>query len=93
MIIEVNVFLIDRKLMELDIPQDGEKARMLLDLSNVEAIRDCLDADGKSKDECLVCFKSGENIIVDQSYNAMRKVWARFLPVEIESFVDHAPGK
>lgn len=68
--IECNCFLINKQLSELDIPQQGEAVRMIFNVSSIESIRETFDDYGNvNPKECIVYFKSGENMCIDKSFD------------------------
>jgi len=76
-IIEVNCFLIDRKLLEMEINQSGEAARLSINLDSIESVREIMDdrTDEISKNECCVYMKSGENFIIEMTYDELVFQW------------------
>lgn len=71
--IETTCNLIDKKLNEMEIQQEGTPVRMSFCKSRVESYRECLgDDDAARPNEVLVYFKSGENIIINMSYDELK---------------------
>lgn len=73
---ECRCFLINKKLLELDVKQSGEPARLTIDLNEVEAYRECRSENDEdiSQNECLVNMKSNDSYIIDVSYNEFNKL-------------------
>jgi len=63
-------FLISKKLDEMDIKQRGEEANLLIDLDQVESVRELIDdfTEEISEVECMVYLKSGQSFVVGRSY-------------------------
>jgi hypothetical protein len=74
-LVECNCFLIlkDLESLGLNIEQEGTPVRFTFDLRRVESIREVMKGEEPAIDECLVYFRSGNNIIVDLGYEVMRK--------------------
>lgn len=77
--IKTNCFLIDRKLQELDIPQEGEPASLLIRLKSIDSIRETWDDDNKKNSrECMIFYRSGDTIVIGQSYKVMEKLLTKY---------------
>lgn len=73
--ITANCFLIDRKIQELGIDQQGQPARLLIRLASIDRIREVWDDDGDvSNKECLIYYRSSDTISIDRSYNEMYRL-------------------
>lgn len=72
--IETTCNLIDRKLSEMEVQQDGTAVRMFFSKSQIEHFRECLgDDDDVKENEVALFFKSGENIIINMSYDELKQ--------------------
>jgi hypothetical protein len=73
-LIETECQLVDRKLQDMEINQDGIPVRFAFIKSQVESIREILDDDNEVKtDEVCIYFKSGESIIISMSFNELKQ--------------------
>lgn len=69
-LIETTCNLIDKKIAEMDIPQQGEPVRFCFLKSQFESARETFGQDDKFKEGVvLIYLKSGENIIINMSYD------------------------
>ena len=78
LVIHCKCFLISKALEDIGVPTGkGEEARLCFLVSEIESVRECMDDDGncKSDTECLVYLKSGNNFIIDMSYDKVLDLW------------------
>lgn len=72
MVIKCNCFLYDKKLSDLGVDSGEEKVRFSFLSSEVVSIREVIEHSGDdtpADDKCCICFKSGDSIWIDLSYN------------------------
>jgi hypothetical protein len=74
MLIELTCFLLDRKLAEADVDQDGIPAQITVDTQRIETIRETLEGQS-GRSECIVSFSSGDSYVVKKPYKDMIKLW------------------
>lgn len=70
--IECECFVIDRNLNEMNIKQEGTPVRFSFLASQIASYRESGEDDGEG--ECLIYFKSGDNIIINMSYNTIKSM-------------------
>lgn len=77
---ETTCFLIDRKLSELDIDQEGNPVPITIDLSEVESYRPNNNSDHDDFfKEMLVIMKSGDSTVIKENYFEFKKIFHKSL--------------
>jgi hypothetical protein len=75
MYIELECFLLNKTLINLDVKQTAEPARLSVDLNSIESFRESMDDETQeiSTKECLISLKSGDSYIVNIGYDELKK--------------------
>ena len=65
-------FLIDRKLNEMGISQEGDSVFLLVRLNSIDSVREVKNDNGDiSKDECLINY-NGDTIVIGCNFNSFK---------------------
>lgn len=74
--IEVNCFLYNSKFAEMGVDTEDTMAKMCFTKEEVSSIRERVEDDETEicKKTCLVYFKNGEGLVVDEPYSKMKKL-------------------
>lgn len=72
--IETTCFLIDSKLQDMGMDQEGTAIDYCLDIDSIESFRPSTTDNFKIEDKTLVMFKSGDSCIIGMTYKQLKKI-------------------
>ncbi len=82
---ETKIYLFNKKLDEMDIPQEDKEVNCTLDTIDIEGVAQRYnDNDELDEINCLIYTKSGNSYVIKTPYKKMLQMWGRPKEVIVE---------